>query len=145
MAGQPLIDCFTTTTTPTRKRAMSDTTWYAVYEYHPVGGYDADYVPFDTREEAQAEAETYLEFATGAEDAVYIVEVPNAAWEAAGEEWSLWDCLGDFAPVYLHLGSERYEIVDDLRSLADAGVNEGVLLRQAADEIVRLRRAVERG
>jgi len=124
---------------------MSDTTWYAVYEYHPVGGYDADYVPFDTREAAQAEAETYLEFATGAEDAVYIVEVPNAVCGTGDEEWSLWDCLIDFEPIYLHCGSKRHEIVDDLRSLADAGVNEGALLRAAADEIVRLRRAVERG
>jgi len=123
---------------------MSDTTWYAVYEYHPVGGYDADYVPFDTREEAQAEAETYLEFATGAEDAVYVVEVPNAVCGTGDEEWSLWDCLGDFNPVYLHLGSERYEIVDDLRRLADGENDElGMMLRRAADEIVRLRRAVE--
>ena len=123
---------------------MSDTTWYAVYEYHPVGGYDADFVPFDTRDAAQAAAEGYLEFATGKGDAVYIVEVPNTVCGTGDEDWSLWDCLGDYQPVYLHCGSERHEIVDDLRSLADGEDDQlGVLLRQAADEIVRLRRAVE--
>ena len=122
---------------------MSDTTWYAVYECDDVGGYDADYNPFGTREAAQGEAETYLEFATGKNDAVYIVEVPNTVCATGDEDWSLWDCMGDYQPVFLHCGSARHEIVDDLRSLADAGVNEGVLLRKAADEIVRLRRAVE--
>jgi hypothetical protein len=123
---------------------MSDTTWYAVYECDDVGGYDADYNPFGTREAAQGEAESYLEFATGKEDAVYIVEVPNTVCGTGDEDWSLWDCLGDYQPVYLHCGSERPEIVDDLRSLADGEDDPlGRLLRQAADEIVRLRRAVE--
>jgi hypothetical protein len=125
---------------------MSDTTWYAVYECHDIAGYDADYSPFDTREAAQAEAETYLEFATGDDDAVYIVEVPDAICATGDEEWSLWDCLIDFEPIYLHCGSKRHEIVDDLRSLADGENDElGMLLRRAADEIVRLRRAVGRG
>jgi len=125
---------------------MSDTTWYAVYECHDIAGYDADYVPFDTREAAQAEAETYLEFATGDDDAVYIVEVPDAICATGDEEWSLWDCLIDFEPVYLHCGSNRCAegIVDDLRRLADGENDElGMLLCRAADEIVRLRRAVE--
>jgi len=125
---------------------MNETTWYAAYESTDASGYDADYVPCESREAAQVEAGRYLEFATGDEDAVYIVEVPNAICAAGDEEWSLWDCLIDLEPIYLYNGSNRNAegIVDGLRSLAD-GENDqlGVLMRRAADEIVRLRRVVE--
>jgi hypothetical protein len=89
---------------------MNNTTWYAAYESTDAKGYDADYVPFASREAAQAEAETYLEFATGEHDAVYIVEVPDTVCATGDDEWSLWGCLADFTPVYLHRGSSR---VDD--------------------------------
>ena len=129
---------------------MREVTWYAAYECNDAKGYDADYTPCASREAAMAEAARYLGFASGPRDAVYIVAVPNAMCMTGGEEWSLWDCLGEIEAngasnfVHLHRGSDygQADIVDDLRSLADGQDDSlGSLLTRAADEIVRLRDA----
>jgi hypothetical protein len=93
---------------------MREVTWYAVYDCQPEdGGCDADYMPCTDRESAMEEAASYLNFATGEGDEVYVVAVPNAVCITDNEEWSLWDCLGDIAAdgasnfVYLHRGVNR--------------------------------------
>jgi hypothetical protein len=124
--------------------------WYAVYESNgPNAHYDADFTPCGSKLDAIREATDYLKFASGRDDVAFVVAVPHSMCMKGDEEWSLWDCLdqinaADF--IYLHCGRnrERYgataDIVADLRSLADDQDDTlGLLLKRAADEIVRLR------
>jgi hypothetical protein len=126
--------------------------YYAVYESDNAKGYDADYEPCESKEEAIREATGYLSFASGRNDVVYVVAVPESMCVTDNEEWSLWDCLGEIEAdpasefIYLHRGRERLsdiqdtDIVADLRSLADDEDDTlGLLLKRAADEIERLR------
>lgn len=149
-----------------RASKAEQVTWYTVYESHGtrtqlptplfanLTGYDADYEPCESKEEAIREASGYLSFASGPDDVVFVVAVPNAMCVTDDEAWSLWDCLdqidaADF--IYLHCGRdrERYgaatDIVADLRSLADDQDDTlGLLLKRAADEIERLRGATKK-
>jgi len=131
---------------------MSDqVTWYAVYESDDATGFDADFTPCESKEAAIREAAGYLSFASGPDDYVLVVAVPNSICVTDDEEWSLWDCLDDIDAasfIYLHCGERREkhgsaaDIVSDLRSLADGQDDDlGSLLARAADEIVRLRGA----
>jgi hypothetical protein len=127
-------------------------TWYAVYEHDDATGFDADFTPCESKEAAIRQAAGYLSFASGPDDYVLVVAVPNSICVTDDEEWSLWDCMDEIdaaAFIYLHCGERREKhgsagsIVSDLRSLAD-GENDylAVLLTRAADEIVRLRGVV---
>jgi hypothetical protein len=142
---------------------MSDTTWYSVYECDDADGYDSDYMPFNTKEEAIAAAKSYLEFAGGIGGEIFVIPVPTEWYASLPEdaEWSLWDEMeripaSDY--IWIHCGRERAEIraeqemplpkettdiVADMREMAyivHAEMSE--MLTNAADEITRLREQV---
>jgi hypothetical protein len=88
--------------------ADADPVWYAIYECTDADGYDADFTPCVSKEAAIEEARRYLEFASGDRSAVYAVAVPAAICTNVGDDWSLWDHLGDIPQdsfVWLHRGS----------------------------------------
>ena len=89
---------------------MNDPIWYAVYECTDAKGYDADFTPCASKEAATDEAASYLTFASGDRCKVFAVAVPPAVCTNVGDDWSLWDHLGELPQdnfVILHCGS-RY-------------------------------------
>jgi len=142
---------------------MNDTTWYSVYEHKDASGYDSDYMPFNTKEEAIADAKSNLEFAGGIGGEIFVIPVPTEWYASLPEdaEWSLWDEMeripaSDY--IWIHCGMERAEIraehemplpqettdiVDEMLDMAEivhAEMSE--MLTNAADEITRLREQV---
>jgi len=80
---------------------LPDITWYAIYQDFLMddGMRDADYQPFLTREEAIAEAKSWLELMNRGDCEIFVIPVPTA-WYASlteDEEFVLWDRMGEIA------------------------------------------------